>query len=209
MNCLSRALVLGALLVGGCAPTAPAPTPAEAPPAKPATAPAPATADPGTRADANHVPSTPATPEGDPAQKDPRYNASRVYQLSELRVVPITVGGHKFKAWVMDTGGKRQEGMMFLKDPEVKPDEAMLFVFPEPQPLSFWMHNTLMALDIAYFSKDRRLLNVQTGKPLDDSPLPASGDGQYVVEFKAGTCKRLGIKSGAALTFPSDIRADL
>ena len=187
------ACVAGLLAVGCSAPeqaTAPAPKPPIA-----ATQPAPA-------------PTTPEPSEPDPAQKDPRYNARRIHQLSELRVVPITVGGHKFKAWLMVSGCKRQEGMMFLLDKDVKADEAMLFVFPEKQPLSFWMHNTWMPLDIAYFTEGFKLLNVQQGKVKDDKPLPATGDSQYVVEFKLGTCKRLGIKPGAKLTIPSDIRGE-
>lgn len=189
---------VAALLVAGCsAPeqaTAPAPKPPVAAPQPEPTGPDPVVAQPA-----------PADP---PAQKDPRFNERRIYQLPELRVVPITVGGHKFKAWVMDTGGKRQEGMMFVLDKDVKSDEVMLFVFPEPQPLSFWMHNTWMPLDIAYFSPSLKLLNVQQGKVKDDTALPASGDAQYVVEFKLGTCKRLGIKPGAKLTIPSDIRGE-
>ncbi len=204
MNCLSRVLGLGALVIGGCAPSAPEPAPV-------ATAPAPPAAVAPTPADQNQVPYTPASDAAPiyPVQKDPRYNARRLFQLFELRRVRLIVGGHRFKAWVMDTPGKRQEGMMFIEDAKIKADEAMLFVFAEPAPQGFWMQNTLMPLDIAYFSKELKLLNVQHGKPKDETTLPSMGDSQYVVEFKSGTCKRLGIKPGATLNFPPGIRADL
>ena len=131
-----------------------------------------------------------------------------MYQLSELRVDDLEVGSHKFKAWVMDTPGKRQEGMMFLKPEAIAANEAMLFVFTEAQPLSFWMQNTVTPLDIGYVSADKKLLNVQAGKPYDETPLPSTGDAKYVVEVKQGTFRKLGIKPGAAVKFPADVVAD-
>jgi len=184
-------LALLAAVFPGCSSPeaiAPKPDPAPTPPPVSQQAPPPAQAS-----------------DGDLQQRDPRYDPSRAYQLSELRVIDLVVGSHKFKAWVMDTPRKRQEGMMFLQPDKVGANEAMLFAFPEAQPLSFWMQNTPLPLDIAYVSKAKKLLNVQHGKPFDESPLPSQGDAQYVVEVKHGTFKRLGIKPGAIVRFPADV----
>lgn len=155
----------------------------------------------------------PAPADADPQQaaKDPRYNMLRVYQLSELKVVDLFLGSHKFKAWVMDTPGKREEGMMHLETKDVRDDEAMLFVFPEPVPkekFQFWMHNTPLPLDILYVSSDRKVINIAHGKPYDETSLPADAAGQFVVELKAGTAKKLGIKPGTAVKFPKEVVAD-
>lgn len=187
---LTGALLLFAMLLASCgAPAEPTPSPEPAP-TKPVT---------------TKEPEPAPAPIEDPQKKDPRYNGSRVYQLSELRVVDLEVGTHKFKAWVMDSPGKRQEGMMFLPSDGFAANEAMLFAFPEAQPLSFWMQNTPAPLDIAYVSKAKKLLNVQAGKPYDETPRPSTGDAQYVVEVKQGTFKRLGIKAGATVSFPADV----
>ncbi len=47
------------------------------------------------------------------------------------------IGKHALRVWIMDTGPKREEGMMFLTAREVPADCVMLFVFPSAQPLNF------------------------------------------------------------------------
>lgn len=137
-------------------------------------------------------------------------NPNRVHQLKDLKTVTMDVKGHRVKAWVMDTDAKTQEGMMFLQDKDVKADEGMLFVFPQVQPKvdqdgierGFWMHNTLIPLDIVFMSPKGQVLSVGHGKPQDDTTIPAGGDFQYVLELKAGTAARYGLKPGDTLTIP-------
>lgn len=144
-----------------------------------------------------------------PQNKQPADNPNRIYQLRELRKVDVKIDGkHVFKSWVVDTDSKRQEGMMFLKDGDVKPDEAMLFVFAQSQPLSFWMKNTYIPLDIAYISEKKRILNIRTMKPHDETGIPSLGNAIYALEMKGGTCKRLGIKAGMRVDFPDDVKTD-
>ncbi len=134
-------------------------------------------------------------------------NLKRNNQLRNLQKIPLTIGKAHVKVWVMDTNDKREEGMMYLTDREVKADEGMLFVFSGPQPLSFWMENTILPLDLIFVADDKTVLNVLQGKPFDKSPLPSRGRAQYVVELKAGTSKKLGIKDGDAVSIPDGIRA--
>jgi uncharacterized membrane protein (UPF0127 family) len=129
----------------------------------------------------------------------------RLYPLATLRTAVIEVDDRQVPVWVMDTQGKRTEGMMWLQADEVPDGHGMLFAFPEPAPLSFWMRNTLIALDIAYISADGRLLNIQRGEPLDPTGLPSDGPAQYVLEMKAGEMKSLGITPGATVKIPEDI----
>jgi hypothetical protein len=131
----------------------------------------------------------------------------RAYQLRSLEKVKIEVGGHEFEAWLMDTDAKREEGFMYVKDSEVKPNEAMVFAFPDSKQRGFWMKNCPMALDIAFFGPDKRLLNVGYGKPFSEANVPSDGSSQYVVEAKAGTFKRLGIRAGAKLEAPASVMA--
>ncbi len=137
-------------------------------------------------------------------------NPNREYQLKSLKVVRLTAAGHKIDAWVMDSDQKDAEGMMFLTDGEVKSDQGMLFLFGTVQPgdrnHSFWMHNTLIALDIIYISAHKKVVSIAEGKPLDDTGLPAAGAYQYVVELKRGTAKRLGIKPGTQFDIPPGLK---
>jgi uncharacterized membrane protein (UPF0127 family) len=107
----------------------------------------------------------------------------------------------------MDTPTKRNEGMMFLRDKEVKLSEGMIFVFAEPQPLSFWMKNTYIPLDIAFIDKSGKILNVAQMKPLDESGTPSKGDALYVLEMKKGAFKKYGVKAGQKLAIPKSVKA--
>lgn len=188
-------LLVLAFVLASCSPKVEPPTP------KPE--PQPPVAQPSSTSDNTPDPAPPK-----PAAQDPRHNDLRIYQLSELKVVDLALGSHKFKAWVMDTDSKRLEGMMHLQTKDVRDDEAMLFVFPEPVPkerFQFWMQNTPLPLDILYISTAFKVINIAHGKPFDETPLPADASGQFVVELKGGTAKRLGIGPGTVVKFPKEI----
>ena len=124
-------------------------------------------------------------------------NPDRIYQLNELKTATITAAGHKFKVWIMNTPTKRNEGMMFLKDKDVHIDQGMLFVFASEQPLSFWMRNTLIPLDIIYIKPDGTVLSIARTVPaLDESPVPSGGRIRAVLELASGRAAQLGILPG-------------
>lgn len=116
------------------------------------------------------------------------------------------------KLWIMDNPSKRQEGMMFLVDREVKDDEGMIFVFPETQPddgkHGFWMHNTPLGLDIAYISKDKKIISIAKGQPFNDTMLEPKGEYLYVIELKLGLADRIGLKVGDKVKIPETLRTD-
>ena len=138
-------------------------------------------------------------------------NPNRVHQQKSLKVVKIEAAGHNIDSWVMDNEQKREEGMMFLTDKEVKSNQGMIFVFDTVQPnngkYAFWMHNTLIPLDIIYISPAKKVINICAGKAMDDASLYPQGPYNYVLELKLGTAKRLGIKPGARLGIPPSLKA--
>lgn len=139
-------------------------------------------------------------------RQDRPVNPRRMHQLKDLEMVTIKIGTQRFKAFVMDTALKRQEGMMFLQDKEVKSGEGMLFAFPDSDDRSFWMQNTYIPLDIAYISKNKRIVSVHTMRPLDETGVPSAGPAMYALEVKAGTFRKYGIKAGQKVEFPASIK---
>lgn len=142
------------------------------------------------------------------AQSD---NPSRLHQLKSLRVAKLSAAGHPIDAWIMDSEQKRQEGMMFLTDKEVKSNQGMIFLFSAVQPgdrdHSFWMEHTLIPLDIIYVNRAKTVINIGDGKVLDRTPVLAKGAYMYVVELKAGTAKKLGIKPGTKFQIPDALKS--
>jgi uncharacterized membrane protein (UPF0127 family) len=94
----------------------------------------------------------------------------------------------------------RERGLMFRQDlPE---DEGMLFVFDYPQPLSFWMKNTYLPLDIAFVSADKHILNILAMKPLDEKTrYESQGPAQYAIEVNRGWFVRHGVSPGDRVQF--------
>ena len=135
------------------------------------------------------------------------FNQNRIHQLYDLRTTTLTINGQKLVAYLMDNDSLREEGFMFVKDEDVQPNQAMLFAFPDEQERSFWMHNTIMPLDIAYIAKDKTVVSATTMKPLDESNVPSHGKAMYALEMKKGTIERLGIKKGTKVEIPSDVSA--
>jgi len=128
-----------------------------------------------------------------------KTESKRTYPLTSLKTEPISIGKHQWTVWVMDDDKKREEGLMYAKPGDLPEGKGMLFVFPDAKKRSFWMENTEVALDIAYFGANKKLLNVQRGVPFDESSLLSEGEAQYVLEVKEGTFDSLGIKKGAVL----------
>ncbi len=118
------------------------------------------------------------------------------YPQEKLPKKKLSVCGLNYIAWVASNDEDRTRGFMNFR--ELKKHEAMLFVFEDERPLSFWMKNVPFDLDIAYFDKNKKLVSYTTMKAT--SPMmkadalpnyPSSGAAMYAVEVKARSLKNL------------------
>lgn len=92
-----------------------------------------------------------------------------------------------------------QQRIGLMQRPALPPLRGMWFPFDRPQPLRFWMLNTLAPLDMV-FVRDNRVLAIEADVPVCPS-LPCRGYGPRaasdgVVELRAGAARRLGIRVG-------------
>ena len=81
---------------------------------------------------------------------------------------------------------------------------GMLFLYEKPGPLSFWMRNTFIELDMLFVDPSGRVRHIHhRATPHDETPISA-GDGMIaVLEINGGLAKRLGITVGSELRHPS------
>lgn len=112
-----------------------------------------------------------------------------------LPITTIRVGPHPVAAEVAATPDQRTIGLMYRFS--LPADHGMLFVFPEPQPLSFWMRNTYIPLSIAYIDVEGRILNVVEMPPRSDATHPSRGEALYALEMRKGWFAERGIGPGA------------
>lgn len=89
---------------------------------------------------------------------------------------------------VADTAELRRQGLMYVDD--LLDLDGMLFVFAENGTRRFWMKNTLVALDIAFFDEDGGFVDGFVMEPCEVSPCPTyepAGQYRYALEMVAGT----------------------
>ena len=78
--------------------------------------------------------------------------------LVEWETTPITIGGLGLLVAVANEGAERSQGLMGID--QLGDLDGMLFVFPLEDLSGFWMKDTLIPLDIAFFGEDRALVDV-------------------------------------------------
>jgi uncharacterized protein len=106
--------------------------------------------------------------------------------------------------WTLEhaiTSKEKQLGLMHrLTYPS---DNAMLFVYEEPQPISVWMKNTYIPLDILWLDKDFTVLAIEEGMPLSRKILSPTVNADYLLEIKGGLSSKLKLNVGNSLFCPS------
>lgn len=112
----------------------------------------------------------------------------------ELPKLPLAIGGHALTAEVAATPSTRTVGLMNRFS--LKPDHGMLFVFSAPQPLSFWMKNTYIALSIAFIDPSGRIVNIEDMAPQTETPHRSAAPSLYALEMKKGWFAERGIGPG-------------
>ena len=115
----------------------------------------------------------------------------------------VELKGKRFSVEIADDPAERERGLMFRT--EMAADHGMLFIHEGEEPQSYWMKNTKIPLDIAYFDHAHKLVSVAHAPPcsLGDNcpPFPSEGPALYVLELNAGTVDALGAVAGDELKF--------
>lgn len=89
----------------------------------------------------------------------------------------------------------RERGLMFRRDMEE--NHGMIFVFPQPDHQVFWMHNTILPLDMIFIRADRTILGiVKNATPETDDPREVPGNSLYVLEVNGGFADRHHLNAG-------------
>jgi len=109
----------------------------------------------------------------------------------------IKIGERTVQMRVALGPAEMQRGLMFVKS--MNPDEGMVFVFPRPQIMGFWMRNTELPLDIGYIDPDGTLREIYPMYPHDETPVSSVARRQIALEMNRGWFARTGVKPGAKL----------
>ena len=125
--------------------------------------------------------------------------------LPNLPVETITIdtkaGPHSFTVEVAADDESRERGLMYRT--AMAPDAGMLFDFKMPQPVSFWMENTVLPLDMLFVKADGTIARIKANAtPYSRENIPSGEPVQLVLELNGGRAAALGIAEGAHVHAP-------
>ena len=116
------------------------------------------------------------------------------FQKSSLVIVTAT-REIKFDVDLATNDTERAHGLMFRK--QLGAYEGMLFDFFKEMPVSFWMKNTLIPLDMVFIAGDGTIKHVHANAvPMSTDTIPSQYPVRAVLEINGGSAALLGIKPG-------------
>ncbi|HEV2263070.1 MAG TPA: DUF192 domain-containing protein [Stellaceae bacterium] len=104
-------------------------------------------------------------------------------------------GRQHFTVELALTPDQQEQGLMFRHS--LAPDAGMLFVGAQPQIMTFWMHDTLIPLDMLFIAAGGRIVDLhERAVPMSDATIVSHAPALAVLELNGGTVDRLGINIG-------------
>jgi hypothetical protein len=141
------------------------------------------------------------------AQSPPATGAPSVpAQLKEFPRDTLTIqrgsGRDLFQIWIATTPAQHEQGLMWVR--QLAPDQGMLFLLEAPRPMTMWMKNTYVALDMVFADETGRIVGItRNTTPLSTALIASPGNVAAVLEILAGESDRRGIKVGDRLLHPA------
>jgi uncharacterized membrane protein (UPF0127 family) len=125
-----------------------------------------------------------------------------VQALERGQELPITatarLGKHIIQLEVAQTPQQQAMGLMYRK--QLADNRGMLFPFQPPQPVKFWMQNTVIPLDMIFLYQGNVKSVIANVPPCQESPCPTYGPDNVVIdqviELRGGRAKELGVSVG-------------
>lgn len=163
----------------------------------------PAASDIGEAASPAQAPVSPETSPGSPLSEEvPETSPMNRQLIAQGQILPVTaevqLGDQTIGLEVAQTPQQQAIGLMARAS--LADDRGMLFPFEPARPVSFWMKNVLIPLDMVFVYNGEIVAIASNVPPCETNPCPTYGPGQqaidYVIELRGGLAEELGIDAG-------------
>lgn len=117
------------------------------------------------------------------------------FAAATLKTEPLDIvtrhGRRHFVVEIADTPATQERGLMYRT--KLAAGRGMLFDFHTPQGVTFWMKNTLIALDIIFIDANGRIVSIaRNAKPMSENLIPSGGPILGVLELRGGRAAEIG-----------------
>jgi uncharacterized membrane protein (UPF0127 family) len=117
-----------------------------------------------------------------------------------LDIVTAT-GRHHYKVEIAADEAARERGLMERRT--MAADHGMLFEFPARAPVTFWMKNTYLSLDMVFIDADGTVRHIaEAARPMSEALIPSVEPVTGVLELNAGQAAAIKLKVGDKVLFP-------
>jgi len=120
-------------------------------------------------------------------------------ELTDIDIIELTINEKNINLEVAKSFEKHEKGLMFREN--LDENNGMIFIFDTQRPLSFWMKNTLVPLDMIFVDNTLTIVKIHANTRIDqivetyDSDKPS----QFVIELSGGNAAKLGLQEGMSL----------
>jgi uncharacterized protein len=123
-------------------------------------------------------------------------------QASTLESFPIDTltikskdAAHQFTVEVAKTSRQQSQGLMYRR--KMAADAGMVFIYSSAKPISMWMKNTLIPLDMVFIGASGTISRiVERTTPMSQTIISSGGPAKAVLELNGGTASRMKLKIG-------------
>jgi uncharacterized membrane protein (UPF0127 family) len=120
--------------------------------------------------------------------------ASLAQNPDKLQIVTSS-GVHPFSVELATNDVEREKGLMYRR--YMPRDRGMLFDFKREEPVTFWMKNTYISLDMIFISRSGVVTGIAAdAEPLSERMIPSGGPCYAVLEVNAGVAASIELRPG-------------
>jgi uncharacterized membrane protein (UPF0127 family) len=146
------------------------------------------------------TPTVSSTPFRSTTPSMPPGPSTRSAELDEngFHTAQIQIGTETLDVELAETPQQQAKGLRFRQT--LAENAGMLFLFPAPQRVSFWMKDASIPLSIAFIQSDGKIIQIRPMQPYDETPVPSLSDTvAYALLVNQGWFERHGISAGTVI----------
>ena len=126
-------------------------------------------------------------------------NSSKGPAVRPGALIEFALGEGTIDVEVVFEVDSRRAGLMGRTKESLPENRGMLFIYPRPERLSFWMRDTLVPLSIAFIDDEGKILQIEDMKPKDTTSIRSKYRVRYALEMNQGWFERAKVGVGSVI----------